>query len=220
MKVTTDACLFGAWCAMALGATTGNETLLDIGTGTGLLSLLIRQKNSVTIDAVEIDAGAATQAAQNVAASPWKKDIQVANADVLHMDILKRYDYIISNPPFYETDLQSRDPKRNTAHHSRQLAMQPLLAFIKKNLKNTGAFFLLLPYKRRDEVQALIRSADLYIHKETAVRHTDQHAPFRMMLKGGLSKKEHERSTITITGTEKRYTPEFTTLLSDYYLYL
>src|SRR6476646_8018597 len=143
MKVCTDACLFGAWCAAELKSQASDqETLLDIGAGTGLLSLLIRQKNKLQIDAVEIEAAAAAQALQNVQASPWPNDIHVIHNDILNMGVSKSYDYIISNPPFYENELQSPNEKRNTALHSRQLTLSDLFLFIAQWLKPKGTFFL------------------------------------------------------------------------------
>lgn len=219
MKVTTDACLFGAWCAHEL-MTTDIQTLLDIGTGTGLLPLLLSQKKAVTIDAIEIDAAAATQAQQNIEASPWKETISVHNDDVLNMGFLKSYDCIISNPPFYEKDLQSSDEKRNMAHHSKQLPLQALIQFTAKRLNRDGLFFLLLPYKRRNEITAILNDCDLFINKEILVRQTVNHSPFRLMLKGGFRNTACETSTITIALSTQQYTPEFTELLKDYYLYL
>ncbi len=219
MKVTTDACLFGAWCAHEL-ALTGVQTLLDAGAGTGLLSLMISQKKTVTIDAVEIDRAAALQAGQNSAASPWKQHVTVHHSDVLRMGFSKSYDCIISNPPFYEGDLHGPDEARNTAHHSRRLTLQALVSFIAGALNVSGSFFLLLPYKRRLEAMDLATSAGLFINKEVAVRQTPEHAPFRIMLKGSFEKKDCENRTIDITGHTKQYTPAFTELLKDYYLYL
>jgi tRNA1Val (adenine37-N6)-methyltransferase len=221
MKVCTDACLFGAWCAAALeGKTNPRQTLLDVGTGTGLLALMLRQKNDVQLDAVELDEAAAAQAQQNVAASPWPTAIKVVNSNVLDMGILKKYDYIISNPPFYETDLKSPDPKRNTAHHSQALPLHALLHFIASSLQEKGRFFLLLPYKRYTTIQALLRQEGLYLHQEVLARQTRNHAPFRVMVQGGFSKKKTETATITIVEDGQQYTDAFAALLKDYYLYL
>ena len=117
MKVTTDSCLFGTWVAKEMqAATTHNvKTMLDIGAGSGLLSLMVAQKNAVLIEAVEIDADAAQQARENVAASPWKDKINVVNRDVLQWKPSHSYDFIFSNPPFYENDLKSDKKGKNIA---------------------------------------------------------------------------------------------------------
>ena len=99
MKVTTDACLFGAWCAEEISQTTSTQ-LLDIRTGTGLLSLMIAQKNSLKIDAIEIDEEAAQQASENMVLSPWKENSNVIHEDIGAFHTGKKYDCIVSNPPF------------------------------------------------------------------------------------------------------------------------
>lgn len=219
MKVTTDACLFGAWCARLLQREKA-ETLLDVGTGTGLLPLMIAQQKTLRMDAVEIDGAAARQARQNVEASAWRETISVHQADVLNMGNLKSYDAIISNPPFYEGDLHSPDQRRNTAYHSRHLTLRALIQLIALHLNAGGLFFLLLPCKRRTEACGLLQEHRLAVHKEMLVRQTPGHAPFRTMLQGGFEKKEHETETIAITKGANQYTPAFAELLKAYYLYL
>jgi tRNA1Val (adenine37-N6)-methyltransferase len=122
MKVTTDACLFGAWVAKEVGGQKSEvETILDIGTGTGLLSLMLAQKTNATIDSVEIDEAAAEQAQENANASLWKDRIFVMPGDAKDMayTFCKNFDIIISNPPFYENELTSSDHQKNLAHHHR-----------------------------------------------------------------------------------------------------
>jgi tRNA1Val (adenine37-N6)-methyltransferase len=122
MKVTTDACLFGAWCAVEIkNIGVKPETGLDIGTGTGLLSLQIVQKNDLAIDAIEVDREAALQAKENMVCSAWKNKIEVINVDAMKFNSPKKYDVIFSNPPFYEFELQSSNAKRNLAHHGHGL---------------------------------------------------------------------------------------------------
>lgn len=221
MKVTTDACLFGAWCAHELATSDAAvRTVLDVGTGTGLLPLMLLQKYAAAVDAVEIDDAAAAQAQQNIANSVWHNDVKVYRGDILSMRFLKSYDCIISNPPFYEKDLQSPDKKRNTAHHSRQLTLHELIQFIANQLQADGLFFLLLPYKRRDEATSLVRRYGLVTYKEVMVQQTANHSSFRIMLKGGFVNAPCETSTIAIASHPQQYTPEFTALLKDYYLYL
>ena len=142
MKVTTDSCLFGAWVAAAVRSQdpiaigSGVRSLLDIGAGTGLLSLMIAQKNNISIDAIEIDKDAFLQASENIAASPWSERIKISHADIKYFNPLPaKYDIIVSNPPFYENEWQSESLQRNTAHHSSELLLTDLLDIISASLK-------------------------------------------------------------------------------------
>jgi tRNA1Val (adenine37-N6)-methyltransferase len=224
MKVTTDACLFGAWVVREIN----NEKLiinncLDIGTGTGLLALMLAQKTYVEIDCIEIDEDAAQQAKENVDASHWRERINVVNTDARSFSFEKKYDLIISNPPFYEKEIRSSKDNKNIAHHSDELKLDELLRIIEDNLNPEGSFFLLLPYKRNEEIKQLFKDHRLHIDKLLLVRQSVKHDYFRIMIKGKLSREKNEEiefDEISICNEEQKYTSEFVELLKDYYLYL
>lgn len=219
MKVTTDACLFGAWCAEEIKKSVfGNCSLLDIGTGTGLISLMIAQKNNCLSDAVEIDRSAAQQAVENIKASPWKGTIQVCQKNILeHTD--KKYSVIVSNPPFYENELQSANKKKNEAHHDSGLKLTGLFSYLKKQLSTDGHFYLLLPYKRIAEAEKLLSRESLFIEKKVIVSTSLTNKPFRIMIKGKHQAAIKEETHFYIKD-EQQYSNEFVQLLKDYYLYL
>lgn len=223
MKVTTDACLFGAWVASEIN----NEKLiinscLDIGTGTGLLALMLAQKTRAEIDCVEIDEEAVKQAQDNGDASPWKEKIFIMPGDAKKMveTFCKDFDVIVSNPPFYENELRSGVEEKNVAHHSTDLTLNDVLSLIKSHLHSNGNFFLLLPYKRNEEIKRLLKEHQLHISKIILVRQSIKHDYFRIMIKGQLNGEETEFEEISITDDKKEYTPEFIGLLKDYYLHL
>lgn len=225
MKVTTDACLFGAWVAEEIN----NEKLiinncLDIGTGTGLLALMLAQKNQqALITGIEIEKDAAIQAKENSNDSPWKDRIDVIEGDVKDYRFPEKLDLIISNPPFYENEIRSVADSKNIAHHSQRLTLKELLVTIKDNLTTAGSFFLLLPYKRNEEIKNLFRDQQLHIDEMLFVRQSVHHDYFRIMIKGSLSREENgetEFNEMSIWNEEQQYTDEFVRLLKDYYLYL
>ena len=222
MKVTTDACLFGAWVADDIQQSQNSKTLLDIGTGTGLLTLMIAQKNlHLDIDAIEIDSAAAEQSKENRDVSTWKIRVNVIHDDVRSFKPAKKYDLIISNPPFYEKELQSGNKQRDTAHHSKDLTMDNLLQIIKLNLVENGNFYLLLPYKRNDEIEKLVVDNNLIIVQKIYIRQSVNHDYFRIIIKGGLKYSSvKEETEISIRDNEQKYTDAFIGLLKDYYLYL
>lgn len=225
MKVTTDGCLFGAWVAERLMKhEAGDGKLLDIGTGTGLLSLMLAQKNPLlSIDAVELDKEAAQQANENVSCSPWKRNFNVIQADARKFSYSHQYNIIISNPPFYENELKGSDTKKNVAHHNEGLLLNELLTIIKNNLKADGRFFLLLPFKRDREVNDLLLEHKFDIEEVIFVRQSINHDFFRIMLSGHLNPDENTKTTfeeMSICHDKQQYTPEFIKLLRDYYLYL
>lgn len=221
MKITTDACLFGAWCAKEIkDSKTSIKNVIDIGTGTGLLSLLIAQQNNIPTDAVEINKEAAEQAAENIAASPWKNRITIFNEDILSFNTKNRYDCIVSNPPFYENELASPEKNKNIAHHSHQLKLSQLLPNIFTKLTATGILFLLLPFKRDNEVEILLSTLQLYVHKKIIVQPSVLHTPFRIMLMVSKQKSKPMVSKLVITNEKKEYSAEFAALLNPYYLHI
>ena len=223
MKVTTDACLFGAWIAEQVKNETLNvRNVLDIGTGTALLSLMYAQKNpDHMIDAIEIEEDCFMQAKENAAGSPFAGNIHVLHGDAKTFQFIKDYDLIISNPPFYENEIRSADPKKNIAHHHEGLLLEELLLIIKSTLSDEGFFFLLLPYKRNREIKKLL--GDFHLARMMLVRQSTGHDYFRIMLIGKL-KTANDRETgideIAIWNDQQQYTEEFTALLRDYYLRL
>ena len=182
MKVTTDACLFGAWCAEKLAHTTGSR-ILDIGTGTGLLALMIAQQNDTLVEAVEIDSLAATQAKNNVLNTPWKDRIHIHNQDVRTF-LSNPFDVIIANPPFYEQELRGPDFQKNVAHHSESLSFKDLLASVDRLLTPDGKCYLLLPYKRKIELHRLIENT-FFVQDSLLVKQSVRHESFRWMVFNG-----------------------------------
>ncbi len=245
MKVTTDASLFGAWVAGQLGSwavgqsgslQSGNQqsgswavgsrtigNIMDIGTGTGLLSLMVAQKNPlVRIDAIEIDAEAAAQAKENFDDSTWDERVTIMNIDARTFIPEAKYDCIISNPPFYENELRSPDSKKNIARHE-GLELKELLGIIKNNLFPDGRFYLLLPYKRNPDIKDLLGKHELAILQMVFVRQSITHDYFRIMLMGKLKNNEPVETMIdeiSIRDDQEQYTKEFIGLLKDYYLHL
>lgn len=218
MKVTTDACLFGAWCADQL-LNTENVRILDIGTGTGLLSFMVAQKSHGKIDAIEIDAAAAQQAEVNNRSTPWKDRIHIQHLSIQLLPS-NNYDFIISNPPFYEHEIKSSAKLKNVAHHSDELSLKDLFSIIDDKLNTNGSCFLLLPYKRRYEIELLIKKRSFYISESVIVKQSYKHEPFRWMIRLGMQYSDIKETTISIWNDQQQYTPEFIHLLKDYYLYL
>jgi tRNA1Val (adenine37-N6)-methyltransferase len=248
MKVTTDGCLFGAWVARQMLDTrcwmldTGSlmldagyckpdesslirhssfpiqHSLLDIGTGTGLLSLMLAQKTSLSIDAVEIDPAAAEQAAQNIAASPWADRIRVINGNITTVALNGPYPIIISNPPFFENQLASPDAGRQQALHAKELSLSALFRAIVHWLTPQGTLFLLLPAYRHAELENLASQNGLYPQVITWVKQTPRHEPFRMMVQLGMDTQNLSESELIIKKSSGGYSTEFVELLKDYYL--
>lgn len=221
MKVTTDGCLFGAWCAAAIAALRPVPgRLLDIGAGSGLLSLMVAQQTTGMIEAVEIDPEAALQAGENMAASPWNDRVQVAEGDVRTMETSAPFDVIFSNPPFYEQELVSPVAGRRLAHHDTGMGLAELATAIDRLLSPSGKFYLLLPYKRMEEVKKILASR-FALESLVIVHASVQHPPIRLLLSGSREKNMRmNEERLDIRGPDGAYSPAFTALLKEYYLHL
>jgi tRNA1Val (adenine37-N6)-methyltransferase len=219
MKVCTDACLFGAYVADELQQHLV-KTILDIGTGTGLLSLMLAQKTTAVIDAVEIDEAAFNQAKENIAQSPWKEKTNIFNSDILKFQPNKKYDCIISNPPFFESDLKSDDEKKNFARHDTSLTLTGLLNAVATHLSNDGFFAVLLPYHRSIYFEEESLKLNFHLIKKILVKQTAKHDYFRAMLIFSRIECATVTDEITIKNEASNYSAEFIELLKDYYLHL
>jgi len=221
MKVCTDACLLGAIVAKALSnSPTEIENILDIGTGTGLLALMLAQETKASIDAVELSGAAAAQARQNVLQSPWANRIRVIEKDICDVTPSAPYDFIISNPPFFEQDLKSPNQAKNAAKHDTQLTLAPLLEHINRLLAPLGTAALLLPHHRTAYVESLLTQQQLFMYKKIEVQQTAAHPYFRSILFFGRENIPAQFSNMYIAETDKSYSDTFSALLEPYYLKL
>ncbi len=219
MKVCTDACLFGAIVANELQQLTA-KNILDIGTGTGLLSLMLAQKTTAVIDAVEIETAAFAQAQENMAQSPWNKTIDVFNCAIQQFKSNKKYDAIISNPPFFENDLKPIAKNKNFAKHEAALTFIELLNAVVTHLSDTGFFAALLPYHRSSYFIEESNKLSLHLKKNIKVRQTNKHQYFRAILIFSKEEATTQQTELTIKNEAGNYANEFIALLKDYYLYL
>jgi tRNA1Val (adenine37-N6)-methyltransferase len=218
MKVCTDACIFGAWFSAKTG---GAATVLDIGSGSGLLMMMLAQRSQAEIHGIEIDPAAYKQLQENTSQNDWKTRLKVFAGDARSFRFPLKYDLIISNPPFFENDLLSTDDREQVAKHSKHLTLEALLEVIDANLQPHGAFGVLLPYHRWEEFNKLATQKNFSLTEKLVVRHTPKHAPFRAILHYTRSLNNVAHSfQLTIQQPTGGYTPEFVDLLKDYYLYL
>lgn len=230
MKVTTDGCLFGAYASnWSMGhfvnrqlGKEGDPKFLDIGAGTGLLSLMMAQKNlGASFDAIEIDKIAARQALENFTASQWEKNLHIHPSSIqdfvgVH---LNKYDLIISNPPFYEQQLKGENNLKNTAHHSAELTLDELFSCVEQSIKKDGYFLVLLPFYRTDEAIEIAIPHHLFLQEKVLVKQTPKHNYFRsILIFANIKTEAFKQETIIIKDEQNQYTSRFQDLLKDYYL--
>jgi tRNA1Val (adenine37-N6)-methyltransferase len=219
MKVCTDACLFGAWVVEYLSEQSySNEIqLLDIGTGTGLLSLMTAQEIDCKIDAIEIDEATADQAKFNFSGSPFSSKIKIIQSDVKDWNSDKVYDCIFSNPPFFENDLISPNEKKNLALHSAALNLKELATIIEKKLTLDGIVAMLLPFHRKETMIQLALEKGLFLIANADIKQTPTHPHFRTFLMFSRNAKTLHSEEIIIQNN-RVYTDRFISLLKKYYL--
>lgn len=219
MKVCTDACILGAWFAEKAPP---YAYILDIGSGTGLLMLMLAQKHRGEIRGIEIDLDTFHQLKSNISQSPWRQQLKVYPGDIRSFSFNEKFDFIISNPPFYENDLPAASTAANLARHSKELTLSELLEAIDANLSNKGSFGVLLPYHRTAWFEDQAAGKHGFILKEKLlVRQTPRHDFFRSILYFSRQKDSFIPSTeLTIQNNDGAYTEDFIELMKDYYLNL
>ncbi len=213
MAVSTDGVLLGAWTQLEQAT-----TVLDIGTGTGLLALMCAQRTSnAHITAIDIDESAINAAKRNIEHSPWQQRITLMRCDARAAEFESTFDSIICNPPYFLNGEQSQTPQRAKARHSDHLSHERLLNNCAKWLAENGRASFILPVV---EGQAFIDKAkcyNLFASRVCQVSPTEHKAPNRLLIE--LIKHQQTCVETTLTIRENQvYSAQFTALTKDFYL--
>ena len=217
MKVGTDAVLLGSWIQP-----NGSTHILDIGTGTGVIALMLAQKTSASIIGIDIDGIATQQAQENVDESKFKNSITLFNSsfqDFVKTTALK-FQLIVSNPPFFEQSLKSSDEKRSNARHADVLPFDELLEGVIKVLDESGKFCLILPTLEADKFRNMAQKKGLYLSKLLRIKsRVDKDTDKRHLMQFEFKPTEFSEETIAIEEDERHsYTEAYKELTKAYYL--
>ena len=218
MKIGTDGVLLGAWAPID----TRPNSILDIGTGTGIIALMLAQRsNAQQIDALEIDENAYEQAVDNFENSPWSDRLFCFHAglDEFVEEPEDEYDLIVSNPPFYVEDYRSDNAQRDLARFQEAMPFEDLVEAAALLLSENGVFAVIIPFKEEENFLALAKEYELFPIKITRVKGT----PTTEIKRSLLAFKRFElpvllANELIIETARHQYTPEYMELTKDFYL--
>lgn len=218
MKVGTDAVLIGSWTQ----TTHTDKSILDIGTGSGIISLMLAQKTDETqIDAIDIDESAFHQAKINFENSPWSNRLHACLIDFTQQDnedLRKEYDLIVSNPPYFTNGVLAPCNKRSTARHVNSLNYQQLFKGVVHFLSKNGRFTLILPVEAEKDIEELAFSCNLHITRKCFVCPKSDGVVKRIMWEFSKQKSQMKEEHLTIELARHIYSPEYIALTKDFYL--
>ncbi len=214
MKVGTDGVLLGAWAAKKAQP----RSILDVGTGTGLIALMMAQRfPNATIHGLEIESEAAKQAEENVSRSTFAKRVQIEHCDFFNWKTAEPFDLIISNPPFYEYAHPSGNAERDLARHSAAFSLQKFFSSAPAILSEHGTIAVIIPIDGISTISS--NSGNLNLSRVCKIAPNQQKPFHRAMLEYGFQVNGPEQSQLTIEMRERnRYTPEYKALTGDFYL--
>ncbi|MFV8357142.1 tRNA1(Val) (adenine(37)-N6)-methyltransferase [Flavobacterium sp. XS1P32] len=218
MKIGTDGVLLGAWTPID----NNPFSILDIGTGTGIIGLMLAQRsNAEQIDALEIDEDAYEQAVDNFENSPWSDRLFCFHAglDEFIEEPEDEYDLIVSNPPFYTEDYKTDNEQRDLARFADAMPFEELIEAADLLLSENGIFSVIIPYKEEAHFLAIAKEYELYLLKITHVKGTPNSEIKRSLL--AFSRSETPNfpvDELIIETSRHQYTPLYITLTRDFYL--
>jgi tRNA1Val (adenine37-N6)-methyltransferase len=214
MKVGTDGVLLGAWSKAINGNT------LDIGTGTGLIALMLAQRTKTAlIDAIEIDEAASKEALENFKNSNWWDRLTIINKPLQNYTAQKKYNSIVSNPPFFIDATKAPETNRNTARHTDSLSFAELIKSAKSLLARDGVFSLILPVDEAEQFIKMAFEAQLHLNRKCLVKPNPTKAAKRVLMEFSFNKSTLLEGELTIETTKRHvYTEEYISLTKEFYL--
>lgn len=215
MKVGTDAVLLGAWVSVK-----PTDWVLDIGTGCGILPLMLAQRGVAKVHAVDIDEASALEAAENFQASQWGRQLFAFHADIRHFALQCAYDLIISNPPFFINSFKCDVDRRNQARHTdTSLTFADLIAAVRRLLKPDGRFVVVLPERESHEFLPLAEQNNLYLSRKENIIPIEGKDPNRVNLELRYGKPEtFEMKKLVIRRNDGSFSDDYQSRVSDFYL--
>lgn len=216
MKVGTDAVLLGAWADA-----TQAKRVLDIGTGTGILALMIAQKSEAQICAIDIDIDSYQQAIENIHYSLWKDRIQIFHSSIQEFSktINEQFDLIITNPPYFTDAYKAKEISRNNARHTDELPFEILIECVCKLLQPQGVFYIILPFAEAQIFKNMAKQNNLCLVQSMRIKTKADKEPKRLLMKYSFEQKIQEETEIVIENDDRHhYTKEYIELTKDYYL--
>lgn len=215
MKVGTDGVLLGAWADV----TTATQ-ILDIGTGTGVIALMLAQRasESVTIDAVEIDDQAYADAQENIAASPWHDRIHIHHTAIQKFTTPAQFDLIVTNPPYFQKSYKPPAAQRETARHTEQLTFDDVLSVTERALTPAGKLNVILPYTEGLQFIDLAHHKGLHCTRKWVFRTRANKPVERYLLEFGWTKTDVEEGEILLYSEGENWSPGYKALTRDFYL--
>lgn len=226
MKVGMDGVTLGAWAALPACVAPEQARILDIGTGCGLIALMLAQRYPLAqIDAIEIDEAAAAQAAENMQASPWSQQLKVhlgSFPEIMNSGALGAaaggYHLVVCNPPFFKGELRPADAGRNRARHVGALSFAALAQGAAACLHPQGQFSLILPYSEAETFDNLAYQSGLYACGACRLIPVEGAQPKRILLSYAKTRGPWQRESLVIKSVDNNYTTDYQKLTKDYYL--
>lgn len=215
LKVGTDGVLLGAW-APAKEA----RQILDTGTGTGLVALMLAQRSQAFITALEIDKEASIQATENVDRSPWQNRIEVVQADFKTYNPTQRFDLIVCNPPYFIDSMKCIDEQRNTARHNNELNYEELLQGVSLLLSEDGVFTLVIPTVVSEKVKSIAAEYQLYPSRQLFVITKPGANSKRTLINFTKEKQVCQKEELLTEISRHKYSQEYIDLTKAFYLKL
>jgi tRNA1Val (adenine37-N6)-methyltransferase len=215
MKVGTDGVLLGAWTEI------GNSlNILDVGSGTGLIAMMMGQRSNAMIDAIEIEENAFIQARENISGCKWKDRIKLFHTSFQEYSVncRQQYDLIISNPPYFNNSLKAPDKERSLARHSDSLSFADLVNGSLKILNKSGRLSVILPVDQAKVFLEATLHAGLFCSRRTLVKPNKEKSPVRFLLEFVREKIHCREDELTIELGRHCYTNDYINLTKEFYL--